>query len=234
MSTRIQTKTTRIAFPEDEVIRQLKEDITGGKHWYIALLESIGRWGMAEEIVDGQVYKYLINGNAFDWLLLAERLCQAVKNLLPDDEMEALLFKGKAPLELDTKEFKKLIGNQKFEQHLNYSYSITTEEALLQAVEDEVRKERSALGKNSEQDITDEAYQRIYGIVQHELFKLFKRERSYRFSRSINLTQLKEFTYWLFKYRLKHCEKERIGSDTKKALKWLNNNTSSKPSWTLR
>jgi hypothetical protein len=234
MSTKTRTKTTRLTFPEDEIIRQLKEDIAGGKHWYIALLESIGRWSKAEEVVDGQVYKYLINGNAFDWLFLAERLCRAVNNLLPDDEMEALLFKGKAPLDFDTEEFKKLIGNQKYEQHLNYSYSITTEEALIQAVEDEVRKERSALGKNNEQDITDEAYQRIYGIVQYELFKLFKREKSYRYSRSINLTQLKEFIYWLFKFRLKHCEKERIGSDTKKALKWLRRNTNSKSIWMLR
>jgi len=33
---------------------------------------------------------------------------------------------------------------------------------------------------------------------------------------------MKEFTYWLFKYRLKHCDKARVASDTKKALDWLN------------
>ena len=32
---------------------------------------------------------------------------------------------------------------------------------------------------------------------------------------------MKEFTYWLFKYRLKRCEKARIASDTKKALDYL-------------
>jgi hypothetical protein len=32
---------------------------------------------------------------------------------------------------------------------------------------------------------------------------------------------MKEFTYWLFKYRLKHGDPARVASDTKKALEWL-------------
>ena len=32
---------------------------------------------------------------------------------------------------------------------------------------------------------------------------------------------MKEFTYWLFKYRLKKCEKAKIASDTKKAIEYL-------------
>ncbi|GAJ03845.1 unnamed protein product, partial [marine sediment metagenome] len=31
-----------------------------------------------------------------------------------------------------------------------------------------------------------------------------------------------EFTYWLFKYRLNHCDKARVASDTKKGLEQLN------------
>jgi hypothetical protein len=221
MNTKSQTITAPHISPEDKVIRQLKEDITAGKHWYIALLEAIGWWEVAEEVVDGRSYKYLIDSEAFDWLLLAERLCREVDSLLPEDEKVALLFHSKPPSELNTKEFKKLIGNQKYQQHLNYFYGVTTEEALLQAVEDEVRKERHALGKNNEQDIADEAFNRIYSANQQELLNLFRREKDYHRSRSINLAELKEFTYWLFKYRLRCCEKARIGSDTKKALNWL-------------
>ncbi len=224
MNTELQTKTAPLAPPQDEVIRQLKEDIAGGKHWYIALLEAIGRWRVAEEVVEGQSYKYLIGGEAFDWLLLAGRLCRAVNSLLPEDEKIALLLYGKPPLQIDAKEFKKHIDNQKYRQHLNYLYGITTEEALPLAIEDEVRKERFALGKNNEHDIADEAYLRIYGSTQQDLLRLFRREKGYRRSRSINLTELKEFTYWLFKYRLKRCEKARIGSDTRKALNWLKKN----------
>lgn len=37
----------------------------------------------------------------------------------------------------------------------------------------------------------------------------------------MDMTMLKEFTYWSFKYRVKTCDKARIASDTKKALTWL-------------
>ena len=229
MNTKPQTKTAPITSLEDKVIRQLKEDIAAGRHWYIALLEAIGRWEVADEVVEGRSHQYLIDGEAFDWLLLAERLCQAINSLLPEDEKMALLFHDKPPLELGVGEFKKLIGSHKYRQQLNYFYGITAEEALLQAVEDEVRKERHALGRNNEQNIADEAFHRIYGATQQELLNLFRREKGYRRNRSISLAELKEFTYWLFKYRLRHCEKARIGSDTKKALDWLKRNAGSSP-----
>jgi hypothetical protein len=117
-----------------EAIRHLEQAITSGKHWYIALLEAIGLWKAAEETHNRRTYRYLIAGEAFDWLLLAERLCEAVDSLLPADEKTALLFYGKPPLDLTTEEFKKLIGSSKYHQYLNYFYGITTEEALIGAV----------------------------------------------------------------------------------------------------
>jgi hypothetical protein len=227
MNTKLQTKTAPLVSLEEQLIRQFSEDIATGKYWYTALLKAIGQWEMTEEVVDGRSYKYLIDNEAFDWLLLAERLCQAANNLLPEDEKIALLFHGRPPLDLTVDEIKKLIGSHKYQQRLNYFYGIIAEESLLQAVEDEVRKERHTLGKNNEQAITDEAYRRIYGTTQPELLRLFRREKGCYRSRSINLTELKEFTYWLFKYRLRHCEKARIGSDTKKGLGWLRSNTGS-------
>jgi hypothetical protein len=229
MNTKPQKQASPLTSLEDKVIIQFREDIASGKHWYIALLEAIGRWQTAEEVVDGQSYKYIIDGEAFDWLLLAERLCRAVDKLLPENEILALLFHGKPPLELPADEFKEFIGDQRYKQHLNYFYGITAEEALLQAVEDEVRKERLSLGRNKEQDIADEAYRRIYGATRQDLLEFFRQEKDYRRSQSISLTEFKEFTYWLFRYRLSHCEKARIGSDTQKALKWLKSNTGYSP-----
>ncbi len=207
-----------------EVIRHLEQAITGGKHWYIALLEAIGLWKAAEETHNGRTYRYLIAGEAFDWLLLAERLCEAVDDLLPDDEKTALLFYGKPPLDLTIEKFKELIGSSKYHQYLNYFYGITTEEALIWAVQDEVRKERRTLGLNKEQDYDNEAYRRIYGVTKAVLLKRFRREKDYPQLKSTSLTELKEFTYWLFKYRLNHCDKARVASDTKKALTQLKSN----------
>lgn len=212
--------------PADEAaVRHLKEAIASGKHWYIALLEAIGLWQTAEETINGHSYRYLIGGEALDWLTLAERLLETVDGLLPQDEKTALLFHGKPPLELAADEFKQLIGSNRYHQYLNYFYGITAEEALVLAVEDEVRKERQPLGSTNEQDTANEAYQRIYGATQHELLKHFRRQKGYPETRSISLSELKEFTYWRFNYRLKCCDKERVASDTKKALEWLKRNS---------
>jgi len=207
-----------------KAIRHLKQAIISGQHWYIALLEAIGLWTTAEETHNGRTYHYLIDGEAFDWLLLAERLCQTVDGLLPDDEPADLLFHSKPPLDLTNNKFKELIGSTKYHQYLNYFYGITVEEALILAVREEVRKERRTLGLNKEPDYDNEVYRRIYGATKTVLLKRFRREKGYRQLKSIGLTELKEFTYWLFKHRLKQCDKARVASDTKKALQQLNIN----------
>jgi len=217
-----QSPHSQLTFNGDaEAIRHLKQAIISGKHWYIALLEAIGLWTTAEETQDGHTYRYLIDGEAFDWLLLAERLCQTVDGLLPDDERANLLFHGKPPLDLTNNKFKELIGGTKYHQYLNYFYGITVEEALILAVREEVRKERRTLGLNKEPDYDNEVHRRIYGAAKTVLLRRFRREKGCRHLKSISLTELREFTYWLFKYRLKQCDKARVASDTKKALERL-------------
>ncbi len=204
-------------------IRHLEREIISGKHWYLALLEAIGLWETTEETRDGRTYHYLIAGEAFDWMLLAERLCQAVDSLLPEAEKTALLFYGKPPFELPAEGFEELIGSAKYHQHLNYFYGITVEEALILAVEEEVRKERWISGLYKEKDTTNEAYRRIYSATKAILLRRFRRNQSYPQLKSISLTELKEFTYWLFKYRIKQCDRAKVASDTKKSLDWLKN-----------
>ena len=202
-------------------IRHLKQAIADGKHWYTALLETMGLWTSAEEIHNERTCRYLIDGEAFDWLLLAERLCETVDGLLPEDEKNALLFYGKPPLSLSVSEVKELIGGSKYAQYLNYFYGVTVEGALLLAVQEEIDKERRVLGYRSKHESTDEAYQRIYNATRAALIKRFRQEKGYSQLKSITIIELKEFTYWLFKYRLKQCEKAKIASDTKKALGYL-------------
>ena len=207
-----------------EAISHLEQAITSGKHWYIALLEAINLWETVKETHNGRTYYYIIAGEAFDWLLLAERLCQAVDNLLSDDEVTTLLFYSRPPLDLPRGKFRDLIGSAKYHQYLNYFYGITVEEALIWVVQEEVHKEKYASGFFKETDATNEAYRRIYGATKAVLLKRFRQDRGYPQLKSISLTELKEFTYWLFKYRLKQCDKARMASDTKKALNWLNSN----------
>ena len=204
-----------------EAIQYLEQAIAGGEHWYIALLGAIGLWTSASEVYNERSYRYLIDGEAFDWLLLAERLCETVDYLLPEDEKNELLFHGVPPLELTAGEVKELIGDRKYGQYLNYFYGVTVEEALLLAVQDEIGKERRVQGFRNKAESLDEAYLRIYNVAGDALLKQFRHEKGYTHRRSIALGEMNEFTYWLFKYRLKQCEKARIASDTKKALGYL-------------
>jgi hypothetical protein len=210
------------ASPGDaEAIGYFHQALAAGQPWYPALLGAIGLWSSAEEVFRDRTYHYLIDGEAFDWLLLAERLCEAVNGLLPEEEKNALLFRGIAPVEMSGADVRGLIGDGKYRQYLNYYYGVTVEEALLLAVQAEVDKERRGRGLTGREDTADEAYLRIYGATRDELLKCFREEKGLSRRKSATLTELKRFTYWLFKYRLRRCEKARIASDTRKALDFL-------------
>ena len=203
---------------DTQAIQGLKSAIAEGKNWYVAMLETIRLWSSSEEDYDGRHYCYLIDNEAFDWLILAERLCEELDGLIPAKERTNLLFFSIPPIELSKDEFKNLIGASKYETHLNYFYGILVEKFLILAVTEEIRKKRRVLGLNSDNGIVDEAYQHIYGANQFALLKQFRRERHYPQLRSISLTELNKFTYWLFKYRMKIRDKSCMASDTKKAL----------------
>jgi len=199
-------------------IKHLKESVASGKHWYVSLLEAIKMWKSTEEDFKGRHYKYLVDGEAFDWLLLAERLCEEISDAIPEQEKINLLFFDKPPLELTREEFKKLIGAAKYKAYLNYLYGVLVEEALIVAVMNEVRKDSSIFISSRHEDDIDKAYNRIYGAGQQALYDEYLKDKKYSKRKTITLNELKEFTYWLFKYRLKSNDKSRVASDTKKAL----------------
>ena len=201
-----------------QVIRGLKGAIAEGRDWYVSLLEAVRLWSSAEEDYAGRHYKYLIDNEAFDWLVLTERLFEELDGLVPENERIDLLFFGIPPVELSKDRFKKLVGTAKYQAHLNYFYGILVEEFLILAVTEEIRKKQRVLGLNNDNGIVDEAYQQIYGDTQAVLLKQFRKERRYPQLRSIRLSELNEFTYWLFKYRIRMRDKSRVASDTKKAL----------------
>jgi hypothetical protein len=205
-------------------IQHLKHAIAGGKHWYLALLEAIGMWNSSEEYYKRRKYRYLIDGEAFDWLMLAERLCDEIGDLIPENERINLLFFDRPPLEITKEKFKEMIGPAKYRAYLNFLYGVLVEEALILAVINEVRKEKLAFGSTNHEDDLDRAYNRIYGDDQQGLIDSFRKDKQYSKRKFISLDEIKEFTYWLFKYRVEHCDKSRVASDTKKALLYMQAN----------
>jgi hypothetical protein len=208
----------KVSHGDTEAIQKLKDGIAEGRNWYLTLLEAVRLWSSPEEDYKGRHYQYLLDNEAFDWLELTERLCQELDGVIPETERTNLLFFGIPPVELSRDQFKRLIGPSKYRTHLNYFYGVLVERFLLLSVTEEIRKKKRVLGLNNDNGVVDEAYQRIYGATQSTLLRQFRKERHHPQSRSIRLSEFNEFTYWLFKYRVKMCDRSCVASDTKKAL----------------
>lgn len=202
------------------IIGDMRASAASGEHWFLALTAAVRNWPLPVEEVRGRVYRYLVGGEAFDWLLLAERLCDEMDDLVPEDEAGALLFEGRYPIETDEAALERLLG-AKHKAHLNFVYGVRVEEALQLAVQSEVQKERFStnLWENSQFD--DEVFSRIYGAARSGLVAEFRAHSGLPQGDTFSLSELREFTYWLFKYRMKNHDPARVASDTRKGLAQL-------------
>ena len=57
-----------------------------------------------------------------------------------------------------------------------------------------------------------------FDIDYRKLLSSFQKERKLAETDGLDLTELKEFTYWLFKLRVRSLEGARVASDTRKGL----------------
>ena len=206
-----------------DAIRHLKRQVAEGKDWGIALLEAAGMWTQAREELDGRTYVYLIGDEAFDWLLLAERLCVELEGMVPPGDQEDLLFHGRLPQDPKGEELERLLGLAKYRAYTTYWYGVVVEEALQLAVEQEVQKEHRARGRGfAGANTEDIAWSRLYNDTAANLLHAFRQQKGYPQEDSISLTEKKEFTYWLFKRRVGWWDPARVASDTRKGLDCLN------------
>jgi hypothetical protein len=84
-------------------------------------------------------------------------------------------------------------------------------------------------GNQYQGDFSDEVFDKVYREPREALMEEFRVESGYDNLETMSVTQLKEFTYWLFKYRLKTSDKAKIASDTKKGLDALHQMAKTKP-----
>lgn len=198
-----------------EALQHLRMRMAEGSHWFTALLETVAMWRAPFEDVEDHRYTYLIGGEAFDWLTLAERLMEELGDAVPDDEREALLFTGRVPADVGPWEFQRLLGRAKYRAHLNFWYGVTVEEALLVAVEERLAKERGTIGFRPSLKDYAPVYEWVYGQDLHTMLGLYWEARQLPPSDTMTLTQLREFTYWCFKYRVAHRDPAKVASDTR-------------------
>jgi 8-oxo-dGTP pyrophosphatase MutT (NUDIX family) len=220
------------AFDDDARIDALtlfRAALDAGDPWFDAMMRAIALWESPRETVSGRQFQYLIGGEAFDWLLLAERLLEDAA--IPAEDAERMLFEAKPPpsegtrgRRLSDEELRDLIGEHKHRAHLNFLYGVVVEEALQYAAELDVAKERASVNIKDvrfEEGAEDPVFERIYGATRLDLLRAFREERGAIMADHIALSEWREFMYWLFKYRVKNQEPARVASDTRKALAQL-------------
>lgn len=207
--------------PEETILRMRHKVIDGSQHWFEALLDAVGRWRVPAEEVRGREFRYLVGGEAFDWLLLAERLLDEMPDLVPLEEREALLFDGLWPIEMDDEEFAERIGQAKHSAHLNYLYGVLVEQALQLHVEEEIHKEARARvwGQDPREDLG--MFARVYDKTRTELVSMYYEETGVMLGEHVSYPQWRDFIYWLFRLRMRRQDKARVASDTRKGLAQL-------------
>jgi hypothetical protein len=201
----------------EQAVEALRRAIERGDDWYGALLAVIARWSAPAEVIDEITYQYLLGGEAFDWLLLAQRLLTAVADLVSPREAERLLVFGIAPDGGDEEAFELAIGPAKYGAHLNFQYGIVIEELLLLTAEQELQKAGRLVGAGQPQpDVL--AYEHVYGKSLDELLVLFRSETDSPLGEIVSLQEWQSFTYWCSKFRVRMGEPARVASDTRKAV----------------
>ena len=216
---------TTLAETAPEAIIHLRAAVRAGVPWPQVLLEAVALWTMPQEVHQGRTYHYLIQGEALDWLTLAERLCAEMAEVDPTPafaaERERLLFEGALPPEVTPEEFKERLGGNKHRAYLNYWYGVVVEEALQQAVEDDVRKRHRARCYPDHEDLVERAFTHLYGQTRAALLKEYRQAANLPQRAPLSLTDCKEFTYWLSKRRFNLWDPARVASDTRKGIRKL-------------
>ena len=200
------------------VIDIFQRQLASGEPWHRALLEAMGRWIPAEEWHRDRRYKYMVGGEAFDWLLLAERLCCETKGYIPQRDLERLLFHGLLPEPVAEDDLRDLLGVSKYRAYLNFHYGVVLEEALQLAAEEYVRKRHLARGFSDSEELVEEAFLHLYTRTRSDLLSDFRAEAKLGKRQGLNLSDLKEFTYWLHKRRVHYWDPARVAYDTRLAI----------------
>jgi hypothetical protein len=205
----------------DETILHMRHAVITGQHWFEALLDAVGQWRVPIETIGDRDFCYLVGGEAFDWLLLAERLLDEMPDLVPARDAERLLFEARWPIEMDDDDFAGRLGIAKHSAHLNFLYGVLVEEALQLYVEEEIHKENRNRPWGPDTRVDESMLERVYGKSRADLFAQYYEETGTMLRQDIPYSEWTAFTYWLFKQRLRRQDKARVASDTRKGLAQL-------------
>ena len=200
-----------------KLIQELRNEVSQGENWQKSVAKYIGLWNEKEEFYRGYKYIYLIDDEALDWLNLTERLVSSIKSYITKEEYNYVSTSG---LLLDQdiyKYIKETIPKKKLSQMRNFYYGIIIENLIYHYKILEYQKNTIVVEDNDQR-----FYEEIYNKPIEVLYEIFYKERRTINKNKLNFHELKLFSYWLFKYRLKHSDKTKMAHETNTALKLAN------------
>lgn len=206
------------------VIAELRQRSGKIEQWHEAVLRAMGQWSLTHESVSNRDWRYVVGGEALDGLTLAQRLCLEIPDVVPHYELESLLFLGRWPEPMSPEQIRNLIGPFRYTALLNFRYGVVVEEALQLVAEESIRKSRWARCYQDSDDVIEEAYRHLYGDTQPNLLSEFMTDGETACEggpENLTLNDWHEFTYWLFKRRVRKWHPARVASDTRRGLERL-------------
>lgn len=220
---------TRASRPATELLVELEINlIARPDDWKLLILETVGQWPEASEVISEQRLQYLIGGEAFDWRLLARRILETVENAPDHDEWQMWLDTPDLFGGFSEPEFMRILGVDKSRASLSFFYGVTVEQGLIVAAREEIVKRRVASGRAPSDDRCDEVYYRLYGNDRAGLWDEYCSETGLAETAGSDLNPVAHslgqgdgFTYWLFKRRMERLDPARVASDTRKGLAQL-------------
>lgn len=216
----------------EQIVRSLSSRLKSRDgNWRVVLFETMAEWPFAEETLEDRRCVYLIDGEAFDWRALADRLLSGCDSFVSPEQREALIMGPDPPGGFSEDEFRRFLGVEKYRGHLNYLYGVTVEQALIVATEEEIRKRQVGNCYEPSDDRVGQAYVNLYRATREDLWRHYRLDTGGAGEEgaaanpmrkpSKTLAEDDAFTYWLFKRRFKMSEPARLASDTRKALEQL-------------
>ena len=186
----------------------------------LQLLKNINNWAIGED-GDESYRDYFVAGEALDWKALANRI--AITNV-PVGELPNIaswLYNSDHTGGIEEEEFKALVGEEKHALHLNYFYGVLVERSLITMETEHILKGKLRNDAASIEQAGELAYINIYRATRQDLLEKFKLLKQIESGEWLSLTQVKEFTYFLFKHRVGNSLPAKTASDTKRGLTFL-------------
>ena len=207
---------------EQEILRLLKMNLKNGEDARKSLFSASAKWSLSEEVINDAHHCYILAGEAFDLVSLMNRLAGECEDVIPREDLADALFVDEYALIMLNETLRTALGSVKYNQYLNYFYGIILEEILIFATEDEVQKMYTSNGFRNVAKETDIAFSRLYGANERTLLDRYCAELGQGPIKGyMTVIQKQEFTYWLFKLRMRSAEPAKAASDVSKALTYM-------------